>query len=137
MIVITIIIDCIVPLGLESRKIPDSQITASSSRPANLPKYGRLSNSKYWCAANNKKTEYLQIDLGKVCFCELWFCTNIKATSNLDFGSMVYNLCLTGSAFATNFIAFLVGIIYTFRVHYKHFALFLHCVLVFHFTYYV
>ena len=60
-------LDCVVPLGLESGQIKDSQITASSYWKNNLPKYARLGISNKWCANIKKKTEYLQIDLGKVC----------------------------------------------------------------------
>ncbi|XP_032229700.2 uncharacterized protein LOC5505409 [Nematostella vectensis] len=57
--------DCIMPLGMRSGAITDSQITASSSRPADRPQYARLHNGKYWCAATKSKTEYIQIDLGQ------------------------------------------------------------------------
>jgi len=52
---------------MQSGSIPDSQITASSHRNNNNPQYGRLKNSKAWCAKEKKQTEYLQIDIGKVC----------------------------------------------------------------------
>ncbi|KAK3716433.1 hypothetical protein QZH41_016842, partial [Actinostola sp. cb2023] len=58
--------DCVIPLGIRSKRIPDSSMTASSSLSGNLPHYARLHNSKYWCAAEKKKSEYLQIDLGKM-----------------------------------------------------------------------
>ncbi|KAK3716436.1 hypothetical protein QZH41_016844, partial [Actinostola sp. cb2023] len=58
--------DCIIPFGIRSKIIPDSSMTASSSRRGDLPHYARLHNSKYWCAAEKKKSEYLQIDLGKI-----------------------------------------------------------------------
>ena len=51
---------------MQNGDIKDDQITASSSRPADLPHYGRLRNSKYWCAARKSKEEYLQVDLGQV-----------------------------------------------------------------------
>ena len=51
---------------MRNKEIPDSQITASSSRGGDLPQNARLHNAKYWCAAEKKKHEYLQIDLGKV-----------------------------------------------------------------------
>ncbi|KAK3716434.1 hypothetical protein QZH41_016845, partial [Actinostola sp. cb2023] len=58
--------DCVIPFGIRSKRIPDSSMTASSSRRGDLPQYARLHNSKYWCAAEKKKSEYLQIDLGKM-----------------------------------------------------------------------
>ncbi|KXJ11173.1 Disintegrin and metalloproteinase domain-containing protein 15 [Exaiptasia diaphana] len=58
--------DCMVPLGIRSGAIPDKQMTASSTRGNDLPSNARLHSSKYWCAAEKKKTEYLQIDLGTV-----------------------------------------------------------------------
>jgi len=58
--------ECIEPLGMESGEIKDDQITASSSRPADLPQYGRLHNGKYWCAAKKSENEYFQVDLGQV-----------------------------------------------------------------------
>ncbi|KAJ7351655.1 hypothetical protein OS493_036205 [Desmophyllum pertusum] len=58
--------ECVVPLGMQNGNIKDNQITASSSRPADLPHYARLRNSKYWCAAKTSKEEYLQVDLGQV-----------------------------------------------------------------------
>ena len=51
---------------MQSGEIKDDQITASSSRPADLPQYGRLHNKKYWCAAKKSKNEYFQVDLGQV-----------------------------------------------------------------------
>ena len=58
--------DCVERLGMESGDILDNQITASSSRPADLPQHGRLNNNKYWCAGKNSKDEYFQVDLGQV-----------------------------------------------------------------------
>ena len=52
---------------MQSGEIKDNQITASSSRPADLPEFGRLHNKKYWCAAKKRKNEYFQVDLGQVC----------------------------------------------------------------------
>lgn len=60
-------IECADRLGMENGDIKDSQITASSYRePGELPKYGRLNNKKYWCAKEQSKNEYLQVDLGRV-----------------------------------------------------------------------
>ena len=59
-------IECVDPLGMQSGDIKDNQITASSSRPADLPHYGRLHNKKYWCAKEKNKNEYIQVDLGQV-----------------------------------------------------------------------
>ena len=58
--------DCVHRLGMENGNIRDIQITASSSRPGDLPEYGRLNNDKYWCAAKKSKKEYFQVDLGQV-----------------------------------------------------------------------
>ncbi|XP_066014989.1 uncharacterized protein [Pocillopora verrucosa] len=58
--------ECIDPLGMQSGDIKDSQITASSYRPADLPHYGRLHNGKYWCAKDKKRDGYLQVDLGQL-----------------------------------------------------------------------
>lgn len=58
--------DCVHRLGMENGDIRDIQITASSSRPGDLPEYGRLNNDKYWCAAKKSKKEYFQVDLGQV-----------------------------------------------------------------------
>ncbi|PFX13518.1 Disintegrin and metalloproteinase domain-containing protein 9 [Stylophora pistillata] len=57
--------ECVDPLGMQSGDIKDNQITASSSRPADLPHYGRLHNKKYWCAKEKNKNEYIQVDLGQ------------------------------------------------------------------------
>lgn len=59
---------------MESGEIKDDQITASSSRPADLPQYGRLHNGKYWCAAKKSENEYFQVDLGQVCKISKIFC---------------------------------------------------------------
>ena len=67
--------ECIEPLGMQSGEIKDYQITASSSRPADLPQYGRLHNGKYWCAAKKSKNEYFQVDLGQVCKISRVYCT--------------------------------------------------------------
>jgi len=59
---------------MQSGEIKDDQITASSSRSADLPQYGRLHNKKYWCAAKKSKNEYFQVDLGQVCKIRRAFC---------------------------------------------------------------
>ena len=51
---------------MENGDIKDSQITASSSRTGDLPKYGRLNSKKQWCPAEASKEEYFQVDLGEV-----------------------------------------------------------------------
>ncbi|KAL9951076.1 hypothetical protein ACROYT_G043672 [Oculina patagonica] len=58
--------ECVEPLGMQNGDIKDNQITATSSRSADLPHYGRLHNNKYWCAAKKSKNEYIQVDLGQV-----------------------------------------------------------------------
>ena len=80
--------ECIEPLGMQSGEIKDYQITASSSRPADLPQYGRLHNGKYWCAAKKSKNEYFQVDLGQVCkisrvvctFCLTYYLMNVMVS---------------------------------------------------------
>ena len=77
-------IECIDPLGMQSGDIKDSQITASSYRPADLPHYGRLHNGKYWCAKDKKRDGYLQVDLGQVSssnFCSKGFSKDITSRS--------------------------------------------------------
>lgn len=67
-----ILIDCLEPLGMQNGQIKDRQITASSVRGQELPHYARLHGKKFWCARTKSKTEYLQVDLGKVGFrCKL------------------------------------------------------------------
>ncbi|XP_066014963.1 zinc metalloproteinase-disintegrin-like atrase-A [Pocillopora verrucosa] len=58
--------DCVEPLGMQNGEIKDRQITASSVRGQELAYYARLRGKKYWCAKAKSKTEYLQVDLGKV-----------------------------------------------------------------------
>ncbi|RMX57319.1 hypothetical protein pdam_00021306 [Pocillopora damicornis] len=58
--------DCVEPLGMQNGEIKDRQITASSVRAEEFAKYARLKGKKYWCAKAKSKTEYLQVDLGKV-----------------------------------------------------------------------
>ncbi|KAK3726284.1 hypothetical protein QZH41_012709, partial [Actinostola sp. cb2023] len=58
--------DCVLPLGMQSKTISNSQITASSHRNSEHPYNARLESSSYWCAKEKKQSEYLQIDLGKV-----------------------------------------------------------------------
>ena len=58
--------DCVQSLGVADGRITDQQMTASSSRGNDLPHFGRLDNTKYWCAGEKNKEQYLQIDLGKV-----------------------------------------------------------------------
>ncbi|XP_048576945.1 retinoschisin isoform X2 [Nematostella vectensis] len=67
--------DCQVkPLGMESRAINDSAITASSNYNAwTRAEYGRLNNREevsnshhgMWMASRNRAGEYLQVDLGQ------------------------------------------------------------------------
>ena len=53
---------------MQNGEIKDRQITASSVRAEEFAKYARLKGKKYWCAKAKSKTEYLQVDLGKVRF---------------------------------------------------------------------
>ena len=60
--------DCSQPLGMESGKIKNEQITASTSLMYYEPFEGRLNfkGGRGWYAAYNRKTEYLQIDFKRV-----------------------------------------------------------------------
>lgn len=58
--------ECVDRLGMQNGDIKDSQITASSSRPADLPHYGRLHNGKYWCPAKANKKEHFQVDFSQL-----------------------------------------------------------------------
>ena len=63
--VVNYFVDCSQALGLESGKVSDSQLSASSHFPNSLsPSEGRLNNKKAWCTYLSK--QYLQIDLLKV-----------------------------------------------------------------------
>lgn len=63
--VINYFVDCSQALGLESGKVSDSQLSASSHFPNSLsPSEGRLNNKKAWCTYLSD--QYLQIDLLKV-----------------------------------------------------------------------
>ncbi|XP_031572100.1 uncharacterized protein LOC116306186 isoform X2 [Actinia tenebrosa] len=57
--------DCIYPLCMQNLKITNEQITASSSRHSERPYHGRLHLASFWCAAQQKKSEYLQINFNK------------------------------------------------------------------------
>ena len=58
--------DCNIPLGMQSGKIPDDRVTATSRKSqTELSQNARLHDSSCWCASGKKKTEYVQIDLGK------------------------------------------------------------------------
>ena len=59
-------LDCEVPLGLSSGRIPDGQITASSYRESLFPYYARLNSDTAWCSKKDNKRQYIQIDLGEV-----------------------------------------------------------------------
>ena len=58
------IVDCSQALGLESGKVSDSQLSASSHLLTFGPLEGRLNNEKAWCTSLNNK--FLQIDLLEV-----------------------------------------------------------------------
>ena len=68
MVINRILIDCVEPLGMQNGEIKDRQITASSVRGQEFAYYARLKGKNYWCAEAKSKTEYLQVDLGKVRF---------------------------------------------------------------------
>jgi len=52
------------PLGMESRKIPDAFIKASSHRDKHPAHHGRLGGGNYWCSEEGK-ADFIQIDLPK------------------------------------------------------------------------
>ena len=59
------------PVGImDTNKIPDNRMTASSSyRMAELPHYGRLNETRQngaWCPKSTNNSEYLQVDMGVV-----------------------------------------------------------------------
>lgn len=72
--------DCSAALGMQSRVIPDSAITASSQRTSGHATYrARLHNypqmpfsisvdSAAWCPSTSQAGEYLQIDIGRVVY---------------------------------------------------------------------
>lgn len=65
-------LECQESLGVETRKIPDDQLTASSKLNDNLaPKFGRLyleeklpHQEGSWAALHNDTNQWLQVDLG-------------------------------------------------------------------------
>lgn len=60
-------LDCMLPIGMENGKLPDSAFTASRFHSPNPPKEARLNTGKSWCAPQDAgKNEYLQVDLGAV-----------------------------------------------------------------------
>ena len=59
------------PVGImDTNKIPDNRMTASSSyRMSELPHYGRLNETRQngaWCPKSRNNSEYLQVDMGTV-----------------------------------------------------------------------
>ena len=48
---------------MESRSIPDNNITASSEKSGNPAKNGRLNSGSSWCAGASNSNPHLQIDL--------------------------------------------------------------------------
>ena len=62
-------VDCMIPVGMENGKLPDSAFSATSSDSSNPPKEARINVGKSWCAVKKSgKSEYLQVDIGMVCF---------------------------------------------------------------------
>ena len=58
---------CSVPLGMESGKIKDNQISAKTSDSGWEPYEGRLNNDRAWCSEDKEKgQEYFQVDLNRV-----------------------------------------------------------------------
>ena len=64
-------IDCQIALGMQSKEIQDSQITASSTYNLHKPFYGRINLASFWgdpartawCATKDDKNPYMEIDL--------------------------------------------------------------------------
>ena len=54
---------CDSPLGLESRKVTDKQLSASSSHEEFPPQNGRLNGNSAWCMGKKTQEIYFQIDL--------------------------------------------------------------------------
>ena len=50
---------------MQSRKIPDTSIKASSYTFQHPPHHGRLGGDSYWCSAEEGKADYIEIDLPK------------------------------------------------------------------------
>lgn len=50
----------------DSRSVPDSRISASSSLPGYPANEARLNSAKGWCAAKKDKKQFVQVDLGQV-----------------------------------------------------------------------
>ena len=59
-------VDCSEALGMESRKIKNSQLKSSRSFPGFSPSEGRLNNVKAWCARFSTAEVFLEIDLLEV-----------------------------------------------------------------------
>ena len=58
--------DCDDELGMQSKDIPDANITASSKLTSNhSPALARLYKKGAWCSAPNDDSPYLQIQLGE------------------------------------------------------------------------
>jgi len=59
---------CTLPLGLQSGKIPDLDVTASSHLSQYRPSEARMNSMKHfgWCAGKDDQNAELIIDLGKV-----------------------------------------------------------------------
>lgn len=53
-------------LGVQSGKISDSQLSASSHDGSHVAAHGRLQHPDYWCPANGDPTPWIQVDLGAV-----------------------------------------------------------------------
>lgn len=63
---------CNKPLGLQSRRLPDSKITASSEynqfHAARLGRLGQIKRGKFvgaWCARHNNHYQWLKVDFGR------------------------------------------------------------------------
>ena len=58
--------NCDDKLGMESGRIPDENITASSAKSDNhAPSFARIDDFNAWCSAPEDKSPYIQILLGE------------------------------------------------------------------------
>jgi hypothetical protein len=57
---------CNVPLGMQSSRIPNSRITASSIWDANHGAHlSRLQSARAWCVKTNNRYQWIQVDFGR------------------------------------------------------------------------
>ena len=64
---LSLLLDDLLPVGLENQKFPASSIKASSSYEQYTPNEVRLANGKGWCLPESAgRKEYIEFDLGEV-----------------------------------------------------------------------